>query len=135
MLFAVLALFLAACNNVPDEPLVGTWEESGKSFMKVLDFHEDGTLVYYEKPGQTTGGMPDEAGEFASMHYEVIDNTLYFSGEEIYLSDGIKWDTIPYAFSSDFRIKGKMLTIDSFAYVWYFEGLQKRTYHLKLYKK
>ena len=69
------------------------------------------------------------------MRYTVTGDRLYFFGEEIYIKSG-KWDTIPYAFSSDFRIQGKTLTIDAFVYYfWYGEGIQTNIYKLNLYKQ
>ena len=133
ILLIVLALSFGACNNVPDEPLVGTWSESGKLLMKVLEFHEDGKLVYYEKRGHTGGGGTCDAGPFASLHYSVQnDNKLLINGEAEGFNDDLMLDTVPFSYLTNYSIKGRTLTIDSFAYDG---GRYSKFDKLKLYKQ
>ena len=132
ILIALAAFFCACDTDKPkNEQIIGTWSEQdhATSFVKFFCFNEDGTLQYYKKPDTTMPG-PDEAGEGATLHYSLTDeDKLLFYGEVMDLANNLN----PFAFVSDYSIKGNVLTIDSFAYDG---GIHTKFYkHLKLYKK
>jgi len=117
IVFAFIAAVLTACNsNEPSrKELIGTWSEPYhiNTMVKTVTFNEDGTLIFSNKPDTTWNPVIDEAGDYAQLHYSVINHKLHFSGETRPYPSA---DTKPFAFTTDYSIVNNVLTIDSFSY-------------------
>ena len=120
--FAALVVMFAACNTQEPEPssLIGFWHEPYHvyTFVKTMTFNEDGTLIYLEKRDTTVHGqISTSAPDGAKLNYSVTDdNKLCISGKGRYIDiEAQTVDTVPFSFLTDYTIKGKTLTIDSFS--------------------
>ena len=137
-LFAMVAVFFAACNNNEPEQkkLIGTWSEPYhvNIDVKAITFCDDDTLLYTNKPDTTWDIVIDEAGQFARLRYVANNHRLSISGDRIVFDNlTSKYVREPFAFSTGYFIKDNVLTIDSFSYDG---GLNSRYYKpLILYKQ
>ena len=138
ILFSVLALLFAACNNNEPEQkkIIGTWSEPYhvNVYIKTITFCDDDTLVYTEKPDTTWNVVVDDAGRFARLRYVANNHQLGISGERIVFDDlTSKYVREPFEFSTGYSIEGNALIIDSFSYDG---GLNSRYYKpFILYKR
>jgi hypothetical protein len=118
-IFSALVLMLAACNTPEPSSLIGYWAQPYhvSSFIKSMTFHEDGTLIYLMKADTTHVPIWTVAPDYAKLNYSVTDdNKLCISGKGRYIDiEAQTIDTVPFTFFTDFTIKGKTLTIDSFS--------------------
>lgn len=117
-----LSAVFAACNtNSPTrQDLIGIWSEPYhvNDMVKAITFKENGTLIYTDKPDTTWSIVPTYGGTYAELYYTITEeDKIRFSGETIKFSiDSPYIDTVSFAFTSAYKIKGRTLTIDSFAY-------------------
>ncbi|MBR4563327.1 MAG: hypothetical protein IKO26_02620 [Paludibacteraceae bacterium] len=120
-IFAALAVLFAACTTPEPKPsnLIGYWSQPYHvySFIKTMTFNEEGTLIYREKVDTTHVPIWTAAPDYAKLNYFVTDdNKLCISGRGRYIDiEAQTIDTVPFSFITDYTIKGKTLTIDSFS--------------------